>query len=162
MYIRTFRFPQELSMKLSLSTLASSAAMGLGLVAVGVGGYNLLTTGCPLGSCSNTSTEVVTTSTSDAHECALGCGHDSHNAVAVSTTKKSCEATCSSEAKSSCSEAEALTTTVSSESHKACCHGEGPKEACCGGKQCEEGKSKEGKEGKDVAQSESVPAKDPA
>jgi hypothetical protein len=47
----------------------------LGLVTAGFGGYNLVTTGCPLGTCDAPTTLTTVAGTTDAkdHACALGC-----------------------------------------------------------------------------------------
>jgi hypothetical protein len=84
---------------MKLTSLTSIGAVALGLIAVGVGGYNLITTGCPFGTCDAPTTTAVSTTTE--HSCALGCEHD-HDAPVVS----------------------AAAVSEKSEKKEACCHGE--------------------------------------
>lgn len=61
---------------MKLTSLVSITAVVAGLLGVGVGGYNLITTGCPLGTCA--APTAVAMPVADEHNCALGCGHEDH------------------------------------------------------------------------------------
>jgi hypothetical protein len=91
---------------MKLTSIASISAVVAGLLGVGVGGYNLVTTGCPLGTCAAPATTTQVSTDAD-HACALGCGHESHTkdvvaAGAVSGEKKDAHGCCHSE--KACSE----------------------------------------------------------
>lgn len=62
---------------MKLSSIASITAVVAGLLGVGMGGYNLISTGCPLGTC-DAPVATTTVSAEQEHNCALGCGHESH------------------------------------------------------------------------------------
>lgn len=97
----------------------------LGLVTAGFGGYNLVTTGCPLGSCEAPTalTNVSTTSGSGEHTCSLGCSEHAPTPIDVV-------------AAANCSETKACTDATAS----ACCAGDAATkaaklakgESCCG------------------------------
>jgi len=75
------------------SRLFSSVAVVLGLTAVGFGGYNLITTGCPLGTCDETlagSPSVI----SPAKDEPKGCCALSAPAADAACTAESVEAEC--------------------------------------------------------------------
>lgn len=104
-------------MKACCGTFSLTPVLALvGLVGLGVGGYNWVSTGCPLGSCKPGDAAVTTASTIEkAGECAL-C--PAHEVVAVQTVAATSKADCS-EAHDCAAEAKG----------GECCKGAG--EACC-------------------------------
>jgi len=104
----------------------------VGLVGLGVGGYNWVSTGCPLGSCADSAASVTAASTSDKTpgDCALCPAHDGAAMTTVADTSAadcSAAADCAAEAKGG-----------------ECCKGAG--EACCqqtAMKECSEAAMKE-------------------
>ncbi len=94
----------------------------VGLVAVGVGGYNLATTGCPLGGCldGKSDTKIVQTAGPGTDgACPLGgCTADKAEATECSM-EAVCETACSESMKEACHEATA-------------CEGEKVAADCCG------------------------------
>jgi len=71
--------------------LLLKAAIGVvGLSLVGVGGYNLISTGCPLGSCASDTT-AVTAVAADAEDCPLGCEGDTATTKLVAADGKDCD-----------------------------------------------------------------------
>lgn len=76
----------------------------IGLVGLGVGGYNWVSTGCPLGSCSTTTASVTaaSTSTTAKGDCALCPAHGEATVTTVADTAKadcSAQHDCAAEAK---------------------------------------------------------------
>lgn len=84
-------------MKSGMGSLTPVLAL-VGLVGLGVGGYNWVSTGCPLGSCSDSASKMTATSMdakkADGH-CAL-CPSESE-AAAVTTVAHTTAADCSAE-----------------------------------------------------------------
>jgi hypothetical protein len=118
---------------MKLTSIASITAVVAGLRGVGVGGYNLITTGCPLGTCAS---PAVTTQVSaeEEHNCALGCGHESHKTEVVAAAAVSAEGNdehgcCHSE--KSCSEGEVIAAGAVSEKKDCDATACDKAEACC-------------------------------
>lgn len=137
---------------MKLTSIASITAVVAGLLGVGVGGYNLITTGCPLGTCASPAVTTQVSAVED-HNCALGCGHESHKsevvaAGAVSAEGKDAHGCCHSA--KSCSEGEVIAAGAVSEKKECDASACDKAETCC----------KKG-EKKECAPKESAP-KDPA
>jgi hypothetical protein len=122
------------SLRMKFTSIASIAGTLAGLAAVSIGGYNLITTGCPLGSCS---AEAITTPVSsvDEHNCALGCGHESHEGKTIAagavSEKAGCAKTCGEGdviAAGSVSEKKECAKTECDKSEKCCTKAEGTPE----------------------------------
>ncbi len=112
----------------------------VGLVAVGVGGYNLATTGCPLGGCLDGTSDaniVQTAGPGTDGACPLGgCSGDKAEATECSM-EAVCETACSDEMKAACEDkaTEACHETTACEGEKVAadccgCSPEGCEEAC--------------------------------
>ncbi len=101
-------------MDLASISLVKPVIALVGLAAVGVGGYNLVTTGCPLGTCQEEAA-VTTAATSTGDECALGCGSCDESAKTVQLV--------ADEAKSCC-DSEGATQLVADEAKSGCCESE--------------------------------------
>ncbi|MCC6678402.1 MAG: hypothetical protein IT436_14790 [Phycisphaerales bacterium] len=89
----------------------------VGLVGLGVGGYNWVSTGCPLGSCETPAASMTAASTSEkTGDCALCPAHDTAAVTTVADTSKSADCStahdCAAQAKGG-----------------ECCKGAG--QACC-------------------------------
>jgi hypothetical protein len=136
-------------MKCGTCLLAPVLAV-LGLGALGFGGYNYVTTGCPMGSCESTTATVMQTAagTVDSHsggccplgaevktvkaegDCATSCSDKSVMAVSSCSDKA---ASCSDKVASCSDKSEAMVTTVAANSTSECCKGEEFKASgkCC-------------------------------
>lgn len=117
----------------------------VGLVAVGVGGYNLATTGCPLGGCLDGASDaniVQTAGPATDGACPLGgCSGDMAEAAECSM-EAVCETACTEAMKEACHEAKAACEGMAAEAcHEAtACEGEKVAADCCGcsPERCEE------------------------
>ncbi len=107
----------------------TSVGAVLGLVAAGFGGYNLVTTGCPLGTC-DAPAAITTASTASEHVCALGCSEHTPKPVDVVAVSAG-----SDQAKSGCCGGDAQAKADKLAKGESCCGG------CTEAKSgCEEGK----------------------
>lgn len=117
------------------SSLVTSIASVVGLVLVGVGGYNLVTSGCVTGACS-AGAAVSAVSTSSAHSCGSGCSeHGPKPAVVEASTGA-----------------------------EACCEGKGRTDgkACCGTSACSTDSNKDCDKPCDGDSKDAAPAAEPA
>jgi len=80
----------SVAMKVGITSIGAV----LGLAAAGFGGYNLITTGCPLGMCEAPAaiTAASLANGSGAHECALGCSEHAPTPIDVVTVASKTEA----------------------------------------------------------------------
>lgn len=114
----------------------TSVGAVLGLVAAGFGGYNLVTTGCPLGTCDAPASITAASMTSE-HVCALGCSEHAPKAVDVVAVSAAGEAT-----KSGCCAGDAQAKADKLAKGESCCGGCTEKAGCEGESKgtCDEGK----------------------
>jgi hypothetical protein len=114
----------------------TSVGAVLGLAAAGFGGYNLITTGCPLGTCAAPAAITTASTSTDSHECALGCSEHAPTPVdVVSVATKD-------EKASTCCAGDAAAKADKLAKGESCC-GSCTEKAGCEGKSegaCEEGK----------------------